>query len=251
MFAPLFERACIPSDQAILVHARLRGAREHSGEQYRKLADELLLCLLALRPSLLLIPAYTIYGYMAMRIFHSEYAHSEVGRFSEEMRRRGYRRTPDPMYSVLDVLGALPPGLDYSCTFGPGTLFDHLEGQPSVVINVDIPGFYATPVHGIELRREVPYRFLVDLPGRLQAGGEPWREISYQAYVRKVSPYGTGSYPHYNYPRRSDYLRRQGVIHEFAGDGGNLAWADLGEFGRAIDEALAKDPWFLVHKPES
>ena len=30
-----------------------------------------------------------------------------------------------------------------------------------------------------------------------------------------------------------------------------MARVDLGEFGRAIDEALAKDPWFLVHKPES
>ena len=249
MFADLFEQARIPSGRAILVHARLRGIKEQSGEQYRRLADELLLNLLALRPSLLLVPAFTIYGYMSLRIFHSDYAHSEVGRFSEEMRRRGYRRTPDPMYSVLDILGALPEGLDHSRTFGPGTLFDYLDQQQSIVINVDIPGFYATPVHGVELRHQIPYRFLYDLPGRMQIGGNPWQDISYQAYVRKVSPYGTGSYPHYNYPRRSDYLRRQGVISECQKDGSHLAWADLGEFSRAIDAALVKDPWFLVDKP--
>jgi hypothetical protein len=251
MLASLFEQASIPSGRAILVHARLRGIKEQSGEQYRRLADELLLCLLALRPSLLLVPAFTIYGYMSMRIFQGQYAQSEVGRFSEEMRRRGYRRTPDPMYSVLDILGALPAGLDHSRTFGPGTLFDYLEQQQSIVVNVDIPGFYATPVHGVELNHQVPYRFLFDYPGHLQMAGEPWREISYQAYVRKVSPYGTGSYPHYNYPRRSDYLRRQGVITECERPGSHLAWADLNDFCRAIDAALAKDPWFLVDKPEA
>ena len=251
MLTSLFEQAAIPSGRAILVHARLRGIKEQSGEEYRKLADELLSCLLACRPSLLLIPAFTIYGYMSMRIFHSGYAHSEVGRFSEELRRRGYRRTPDPMYSVLDILDALPSDLDHSRTFGQGTLFDYLENQESIVINFDIPGFYATPVHGVELRREVPYRFLLDFPGRIQTDGEPWREISYQAYVRKVSPYGTGSYPPYNYSRRSDYLRRQGVIAECHNSGGHLAWADLGDFCRAIDAALAKDPWFLVDQPSA
>ena len=41
MFADLFEQARIPSGRAILVHARLRGIKEQSGEQYRRLADEL------------------------------------------------------------------------------------------------------------------------------------------------------------------------------------------------------------------
>jgi hypothetical protein len=47
MFASLFEQARIPSGRAILVHARLRGIKEQSGEQYRRLTDELLSCHLA------------------------------------------------------------------------------------------------------------------------------------------------------------------------------------------------------------
>ena len=69
--------------------------------------------------------------------------------------------------------------------------------------------------------------------------------------MRKVSPYCTGSFPPYNYQRRSDYLRRQSVITEWYNSGGHLAWADLGDFCRAIDAALAKDLWFLVDQPST
>ena len=246
MFQPLFEKAEIPSGKAILVHARLRGVKEQTGDEYRLLADNLLHCLLACRPSLLLIPTFTIYGFMTMRIFHLEYAHSEVGRFSEEMRRRGYRRTPDPMYSMLDVLDALPQGLNYLQTFGPNTLFDYFLRQDSIVINVDMPGFYATPVHNIELEQEVPYRFEKDFEGHIQENNKPWIKVSYHAYVRKISNYGSGSYPPYNYKRRTDYLREQGVIIDSRTPSGHLMWAELSSLRAAINDILAKDKYFLV-----
>ncbi len=246
MFEALFEKANIPGGKAILVHARLRGVQKQTGDEYRLLADNLLHCLLACKPSLLLIPAYTIYSFMAMRIFHLEYAHSEVGRFSEEMRRCGYRRTPDPMFSMLDVLGTLPEGLSYLQTFGPNTLFDHLLRQDSIVINVDMPGFYATPVHNVELQHEVPYRFTKVFDGHIQAKDEPWLKVDYQTYVRKLNLYGSGSYPHYNYDRRDQYLRTQGVISESRTRTGYLAWAELSSFCSVIGDALKKDKFFLV-----
>jgi aminoglycoside N3'-acetyltransferase len=249
MFQHLFDKAAIPGGRAILVHARLRGVREQTGNEYRLLADNLLSCLLACRPTLLLIPAYTIYGFMAIRIFHLGHAHSEVGRFSEEMRRRGFPRTPDPMFSMLDVLGALPQGLNYQRTFGPNTLFEHLLGQEGIVINVDMPGFYATPVHHVEMQHDVPYRFKRVYDGHIQVGDEPWTKISYHTYVRKLDLYGSGSSPHYNYDRRDNYLRKQGVITESRSPAGYLAWAELPAFCSAIDQALTKDKWFLVDQP--
>ncbi len=246
MFQPLFENAAIPSGRAILVHARLRGVREQTGNEYRELADNLLRCLLACRPSLLLIPTYTIYGFMAMRIFHSGHAHSEVGRFSEEIRCLGYPRTPDPMFSMLDVLGALPEGLNYLRTFGPNTLFDYLLRQDGIVINVDMPGFYATPVHHVEMQHNVPYRFKRVFDGHMQTTDEPWTRVCYQTYVRKHNLYGTGSYPHYNYQRRDNYLREQGVINESRSQTGYLAWAELSAFCSAISQILTKDTCFLV-----
>lgn len=249
MLETLFDQAGIPPGRALLVHARLRGLHQRTGANYQVLADDLLRCLLACRPSLLLIPAFTKYSFIAMRIFHLDYAHSEVGRFSEEMRRRGYPRTPDPMYSMLDVLGTLPPGLNYLQTFGPGTLVDYLLKQDGIVVNVDMPFFYATPVHHVELEHGVPYWFNTVYTGHIQATDGLWTKISYNAYVRKVSSYGTGAYPAYNQKRRLVYLRQEGVLTESRTDIGQLAWAPLSSFCSAISAALSKSTCFLIDQP--
>ena len=246
MIQSLFDQAGIPEGKAILVHARLRGLHQRTGLPYHVLAEQILNGLLSCRPSLLLIPAFTIYSFMAIRIFNLSYAHSEVGRFSEEMRRRGFPRTPDPMYSMLDVLGKLPPGLDYSQTFGPGTLFDFFRQLDGIIVNVDMQAFYATPLHGVELEHGVPYRFTMVFDGHMQERDEPWKRVSYTAYVRKVSSYGTGSYPPYNQQRRLIYLRSQGVIAESRNKAGTLAWAPASSFCSAIDAALGRDKTFLV-----
>jgi hypothetical protein len=246
MIQPLFDQAGIPEGRAILVHARLRGLHHRTGLPYPELADQVLNGLLSCKPSLLLIPVFTIYSFMAIRIFNVAYARSETGRFSEEMRQRGFPRTPDPMYSMLDVLGRLPPGLNYLQTFGPGTVFDYFRQQDGIIVNVDMPAFYATPVHGVELEHDVPYRFNMVFDGHLQVKDEPWSKISYAAYVRKVSSYGTGSYPPYNQNRRLVYLRNQGVLSESRTNCGNLAWAPVSAFCSAIGAALSKDKNFLV-----
>lgn len=246
MLEQLFAKADIPNNKIILVHVRLSGIHRRTGKGYRELTDELLRCLLGCRPSMLLIPAFTIYSFMSSRIFHLTHARSEVGRFSEEIRRRNYPRTPDPLYSLLDILANLPATLDYHRTFGPASVFEYLRQQDAMVINLDMPGFWATPVHCVELDHMVPYRFEQVFDGMMQLGSEPWRNVSYHAYVRAVDRYGSGSYPPYNHDRRLAYLRRQGVVHEVTESCGNLAWAMLSDFCPAISAALAKDPYFLV-----
>jgi aminoglycoside N3'-acetyltransferase len=249
MIQSLFDQAGIPEGRALLVHARLRGLHHRTGLPYDVLADQVLNGLLSCKPSLLLIPVFTIYSFIAIRIFNLAYARSETGRFSEEMRQRSFPRTPDPMYSVLDVLGKLPPGLNYRQTFGPGTVFDYFEQLDGIIVNIDMQAFYATPVHGIELEHDVPYRFNMVFDGHIQEKDEPWTEISYAAYVRKISRHGTGSYPPYNQQRRLVYLRGQGVLTESRTKGGNLAWAPISAFRSAISAALSKDKNFLVDQP--
>ena len=246
MIQSLFDQASIPPGRALLVHARLRGLQQRTGIDYSLLAADILHGLLSCHPSLLLIPAFTIYGYMAMRIFHLQHAHSEVGRFSEEMRLRGFQRTPDPMYSMLDVLGTLPPGLNYLQTFGPGTLFEYLMREDCIIVNIDMQAFYATPIHFVELEHDVPYRFNMAFEGHIQQNDEPWAKINYNAYVRKVGNSWAGSYPPYNQSRRLAYLRDQGVLTETQTKAGELAWAPLSSFSSAISAALTKDKLFLV-----
>ncbi len=246
MLRKLFQQAHIPAHKPVLVHARLRGIHNLTGTSYQQLSKTLLDCLLDCDPSLLLIPAFTIYGFMATRIFHRQYSHSEVGRFSEEVRLCGYPRTLDPMYSMLDILDNLPTDLDETKTFGPKTAMDYLKQQDGLIVNIDMPGFYATPIHSVELDHHVPYRTKKIYKGKIQSENTPWIETHYTAYVREVSRFGTGSFPPYNQKRRLHYLRQQNVIHETSSAGVSLAWSSLDPFCTAINRALKKDIHFLI-----
>lgn len=249
MFEPLFEKAGIPAGRTILAHVRLKSIHEYTRIDYKDLAKDLLARLLECRPHSLLIPAYTIYSFISSRIFHLEYSRSEVGRFSEEIRRTGCSRSPDPMYSLLDIHDNLPKELNFHRTFGPGSVFEYLREINAVIVNIDMPGFYATPIHCIELEHKPPYRYEMTFDGKMQQGSEPWQNVSYRTYVRAMDPYGSGSYPPYNQKRRLEYLRKHGVITETNERFGHLAWANVSDFNEAIFGALAQDPCFLVDQP--
>ena len=249
MLEPLFEKAGIPAGRVILAHVRLRGLHEKTGVAYKDLAQDLLARFLECRPHSLLIPAYTIYSFMASRIFHLEHSRSEAGRFSEEIRRTGCPRSFDPMYSLLDIHDNLPKELDRHRTFGPGTVFDYLQKANAVIVNIDMPGFYATPIHSIELAHNPPYRYEMTFKGKMQQKSDPWQDVSYQTYVRAIDPYGTGQYPPYNQARRLEYLRKCGVITETKERFGHLAWTSVSDLSEAVSAALAKDPFFLVDQP--
>lgn len=241
----LFNQAGIPGDKTLLVHARLRGLHQNTGTSYAVLTAQLLHQLQQCDPALLLVPCYTIYSFLFGRVFQRELSHSEVGRFSEELRQQGFYRTNDPMYSMLDILGTLPPGLRDDATFGADTLFAYLYQTDTLIINVDMPGFYATPIHQLELDAEVNYRHEKYVTGHRQDRHNDWSTIDYLAYLRDVDSHGT-AFPPYNQQRRLTYLRQCGVVHEAEYDGCHIAWAQLGEFQQAISAALAHHRNFLV-----
>ncbi len=245
-FTALFKKTDISSGCPLLVHVRLKRFHEQSGISYKELAKELYECLLDCKPSLLLIPTFTIYPFVSNGIFHLEYSRSEEGRFSEEMRLAGLPRTFDPMFSMLDPLRALPNNIQYLNTFGKGSLMEYLRHQDTIIVNVDMPGFYATPIHCVERDNAVPYRFEKTFYGKMQQADEPWQEVSYTSYIRKINQYGNGSYPAYNYQRRSKYLKDLGLISTVSHNGLKLEWTHVASFCKAIDKALQKDPYFLV-----
>ncbi len=245
MLKELFAVAEIPQAAHLLIHARLRGICAKNGGDYTFATTELLECLQCCRPQLLLIPAYTIYSFLLGRVYHHDLTHSEVGRFSEELRCRGYSRTDDPMYSLLDIGDDLPSGLDYTTTFGRGSVCGYLHRSDTVIVNVDMPGFYATPVHQIELEHQVPYRVAESIAGFCLYGDGRCEQVNYHAYLRRVATSGA-AYPPYNQQRRRSFLLQQGVIHSVEQHGIRLEWARLNELAVAIDSALSDDKLFLV-----
>lgn len=250
MLRQLFSAADIPTGRAILVHARLRGLHKHYGATYQQLSQQLLHQLLSYNPQLLLIPCYTIYSFLSGGVFQRELSHSEVGRFSEELRIMKFSRTSDPMYSVLDILNRLPAGLRYDATFGTKSVCDHLYRNNAIIINIDMPGFYATPIHQLELNANINYRHIHRVNGHIQCGSGNWQPITYQAYLRNIANNGA-VYPPYNQQRRQKYLIEKGVIHATEHNGITLQWAELNKFQNAITDALNNDINFLIDQTGS
>lgn len=248
MLRTLFDRAALPSGRIVFVHARLRNLHAATGETYAGLAAELIDCLWAIRPTTILVPAYTIYAFMLGRVFHRCFSHSEVGRFSEEVRvNASCWRSPDPMYSVLDLGNYLQqlPDISYSRTFGSDSLFEHLHQQDALIINIDIDGFLSTQVHGVELSHQVDYRFEKKFSGIVFDDEQSWRRVNYQAFVRNVSE-DFSQYPPYNRRRRTEYLRAQGSLHTSNLNGIELSWIGAQDFRQQIDTALNGNRRFLV-----
>lgn len=248
MLRTLFDRAALPSGRIVFVHARLRNLHEATNAPYARLTAELIDCLWRLRPATILVPAYTIYSFMLGRVFHRCFSHSEVGRFSEEVRLSGSCwRSPDPMYSVLDLGDYLQqqPHISYTRTFGTDSLFEHLHQQDALLINIDLSGFLSTQVHCVELSHQVDYRFEKTFSGIVFDDEQNWRRVDYQAFVRNMRE-DFSQYPPYNRQRRTEHLREQSVLHSTSLDGIELSWVGAQDFRQQINAALSVDPRFLV-----
>lgn len=248
MLKSLFERAEIPPGRILFVHARLRNLQSVTGIPYAQLTADVIDCLWATKPTTILIPAYTIYSYMLSRVYHRRFSRSGEGRFSEDIRCSiPCWRSPDPMYSVLDLGDYLPQQshISYSRTFGTGSLFEHLYQQDALIINFDLEGFYTTQLHAVELKHHVDYRFEKVFSGVVYDDENNWRAVDYQAYVRNMGSDLT-QYPPYNRRRRKEYLLSQGALNITNQSGVDMCWISSQELCKQFDMALTGDSRFLV-----
>lgn len=247
----LFQAVEIPPQRILFLHARLRRLSQISTCNYAALTDALLEHLWALQPRAILVPAYTIYGFMHSRIFHPSFSHSEVGRFAEEIRLRADSyRSPDPMYSLSDVGGQYLPQLqhiDYSKTFGPGSLLQHLLEQDQIVFNIDLDGLWCTHMHQAEIAAGVDYRQFNEYPGMCwpQSDAHAPQPCRYQAYLRRIKPNGQ-VYPSYQRYANQQRLLAEGVLHSSESQHLQISWFSSQAFVTHVTQWLQTDPRALI-----
>lgn len=237
----------IPEGKILFLHVCLRQLQRRTGQPYRQLTGDILAALRDLRPTTILVPAYTIYSFMLTGVFHRIFSRSEVGRFSEEVRRHfAAYRTPDPMYSVLDCGDYLcRQPIDYGRTFGEESLFAHLLANDAAIVNIGMEGFWSTLVHDVERAAGVNYRREKTFAGVVYQDEARWRQVSYTAFVREMGADGV-QFPPYNRIRRMLYLEEEGVLHTAQSQGIRVAWAPAAAFAAAIGRKLGEDARFLV-----
>jgi len=134
----------IPSNKILFPHVRLKRIKQK--DNILNLEYEALTRLLldsftdVFQPKTILVPTFT-YSFTNNGVYHRNFSKSEVGRFSEEVRRKfATYRTPDPVFNVVDTTDHLAEldGLDYTTAFGSNTLYEYLDDQDAVIINFDI-----------------------------------------------------------------------------------------------------------------
>jgi len=243
----LVEGLELPKQRIIFIHARIKYLQQCSQLSYTQLTQTLLHALQNSQPTAVLVPAYTIYTFMRTRLFHCVFSHSDTGRFSEEIRQHiPHWRSPDPMYSVLDLNHYLPQlDLDYSETFSQQGLFAHLYENNAIILNIDMPGFWATPIHRVEIQNRIDYRYLQRLQGIVYQDETHWKTVNYTAYLRKVNA-DYHAYPLYDQRKRLDFLWEKQVLHIQEQQGINLRWVDVQSFEHTMNQALQQDKNFLL-----
>jgi len=244
-----FENVDIPSHRILFLHVKLRDLHALTGKGYYQLSRELISTLQSLyQPVAILVPTYTIYTFMFGGVFHSLFSKSEVGRFSEEVRCHFAQfRTPDPMFSVVDVLHYLENLPCSVCCkmFEQEGLLHYLTEQDYIIVNIGLDVLYATQVHLVEQSVGVDYRFEKIIEGIVYHDEYKWEKVAYPAYVRQVDQHKV-SYPPYDQRKREAYLLNHSVLNIVTNQTVKIVWISSQALTQTIHKALLQDPHFLI-----
>ena len=129
----------IPKGKVLTLHISLSPLKDLKGLDYSKLTNLILQLLEKYKPKSILVPAFT-YSFTKSGLFHKIYSRSETGRFSEEVRNNFSKyRTPDPIFSMLDVKNWLGKQKDINCSvaFERGCIWERLLNEDSLIINTN------------------------------------------------------------------------------------------------------------------
>jgi aminoglycoside 3-N-acetyltransferase len=189
LISKIFDNLYLPKNKIIVLHAKIKPIyRELDGNySYSDISKHIIKYLNKYYdPISLLIPSYT-YSFTKSGIYHKLYSKSETGRFSEEVRKMGHFRTPDPIFSFIDTNGYFSKTkVNHKIAFGKGSIFEHLHNMDAVILNIGLDKFIATQRHYAEFKFDVDYRFDKYFPGTIYYNEKDYEDINYEYYVRDL-----------------------------------------------------------------
>lgn len=235
----------MPPGRIIVPHVKLKQLKGLLNSEYRLAAESLLKSLYELyQPKTVLVPSFT-YTFTKSGIFHQLFSRSEVGRFSEEVRNTYLQsRTPNPIFSFVDTGKYLQfDEIDHKTAFGKDSIFDFLDQEDCVILNIDLEKIVQTQIHYVEKKNLVHYRYDKRFEGVIYYNEKKWEKINYLYYVRDLSVD-----PRMNYEKREQYLIDYGVLNLKYSNGIKISWTTAKMLDRAITEAIAQDPDFLINE---
>ncbi len=238
-----FSSLQIPENRIIVIHARLKNIKNNLDLSYESSARLILEWFYNFyRPKTVLVPSFT-YSFTRSGIFHRVFSRSEVGRFSEEIRKLyGQHRTLDPIFSFVDTNKYLDQyNLNYCTAFDEGGIFDFLDKEDCIIVNIDLDQITQTQIHYIEKINRVDYRYDKLFEGVVYSDQHHWKSIKYRYFVRDLK-----LNPRMDYKKRERYLIERGALNVFSRNGLVISWISARKLNEVISQALASDPYFLI-----
>jgi len=236
----------IPSNKILFPHVRLKGLRQKDdilNLEYETLTKLLLDSFTdVFHPKTILVPTFT-YSFTDSGVYHRKFSKSEVGRFSEEVRKKFSEfRTPDPIFSVADMMGYLQnKQIDYTTAFGEGGLFEFLHEENCAIINIDLSEILMTQVHYIEKKCGVSYRYDKEFEGIVYKDEQSWQDVKYEYFVRDLD-----DDPQMDHEKREQFLRDQGGLQSVKKDGITGSWISAQQKHILLSEKMDSNERYLL-----
>lgn len=209
--ANLFKGVDLPENRIIVIHARIKPIMqelEKDNVSYEEISREIINQIEEkFDPVTILIPTYS-FSFTKSGVFDIKNSPAETGRFSEEVRKLGYYRTPNPIFSFSDTREYFRKlDVNHLLAFGEESLFNHLNQKDAIILNVGLDDLVATQRHYAEYYFKVEYRFDKYFPGKIIHENGNEEDINFKYYVRDLDRQTNG-----NLAKITEHMIEEGVL---------------------------------------
>jgi len=235
----------IPYCEHVLLHVKIRNLLENfSGAiDYSTLSMMLLEAVRERSPKSIVIPVFT-YSFTKKRSFSVTASLSEVGRFSEEIRKLypATQRSLDPVFSVMDTGNNVFKGNEWNTeAFGESSIWKFWDDCDGVIVNIDLPQIVSTQLHFIEKAACVPYRYNKKFKGVVSSVAENNIILEYQYFVRNLE-----QNPKWDRKRIERTLHQEGVLHYALWEGLPVRWFKAKQMRQVLQPLIEQNPTYLL-----
>jgi aminoglycoside 3-N-acetyltransferase len=187
-------------------------------------------------------PAYS-YSFCREESFSPINSESQVGAFSNYLiKELNMQRSMDPLFSVVGFgknIATLFENLP-STSFGQDCLYERLHKLNAKVCNIGLSLFFLTPIHYLERKLKVPYRFDKEFSGIIEHMTQK-QNITWEYYVRQLCE---ASLPDCA-PLELEGVKL-GICKKQTLGLGNIHITSMKEYFSLASKLIKIDPWFLA-----
>ena len=232
----------LPSGQHIFVHAKIKNFSKNFSS-YRDASLKLIDFFLKTKPKSIVIPTFT-YSFTKTKIFSQKDSVSEVGRFSEEIRKSSNfsNRTLDPIFSILDLLNyGFNKKEIIKESFGIDSVFSDFEKLNGIVINFDLDEIVSSQIHYFEKKFQINYRSNKKFTGEILFNEKEKFKVEYTFFCRDLE----NNYS-WNRKKVKNDLIDSKILKENVLDDYKIDWFYTQELGNFLNKKIKENEKYLL-----